>query len=315
MWYFEMCDMIHKLALTSLIAFVKTKYQMPLAMGIVALYTVVILVGKPYLSKGSDRLHLLAQTELLLVLMAGHCFRENVPLDAISSALASTLLILLCIFFALFLIITTFREMQKIWAGSKLSVKVNEFINSCLMSTRFGRTYLKKKNLKKDSVMKPEEMFYENIQTSINWSDGKKSNAEGIKFSRNPINKVNNQTTFSDANYDEVEGRQQFMKVNPFCISETKVVETTELDNVAIEPKVSVTSQKETSPFDRKRLNSSPLPSLRSPQIQSHALEQRLITEVQPDSLLDLDDIEGDEGDIISSRPKKKKVPTAWPLV
>ena len=50
-WWFEMADMLHKLCVTSLIAFLPPKHQMPGAMIIVFIYMAIILIQKPYLRK------------------------------------------------------------------------------------------------------------------------------------------------------------------------------------------------------------------------------------------------------------------------
>lgn len=77
-WWFELVDMAHKLCLTSLLGFFPTDLQLPgesmirapsnpsqcvttVGMCITCLYTVIILVRKPYYRKGDDRLHLFAQ--------------------------------------------------------------------------------------------------------------------------------------------------------------------------------------------------------------------------------------------------------------
>jgi hypothetical protein len=90
--------MMHKLLLISLVAFLAADWQVPAAMVtsmtsscssivnlsasafvplhvfsqvIVGIYLMVLLVAKPYVRKGDDSLHVLIQTELLLVLLTG----------------------------------------------------------------------------------------------------------------------------------------------------------------------------------------------------------------------------------------------------
>ena len=56
-----MIDMLHKLALTSLLAFVPSANQLIAGLAITVAYLCVLLVRKPYRRKGDDRLHLLVQ--------------------------------------------------------------------------------------------------------------------------------------------------------------------------------------------------------------------------------------------------------------
>jgi len=78
MWWFEMADMSHKLLVTSVIAFIQPySAQLPVAMLIVLSYLLAILIGKPYLRKSDDRLHLVAQLEILLFLVAGNITVHN----------------------------------------------------------------------------------------------------------------------------------------------------------------------------------------------------------------------------------------------
>jgi len=81
-WYFELVDMIHKLGATSLIAFFPWQYQLPMGMLMLMSYLAVLLCFNPYIRKGDDILHLVAQTELILILMAGNCFENAEIVDA-----------------------------------------------------------------------------------------------------------------------------------------------------------------------------------------------------------------------------------------
>jgi uncharacterized membrane protein len=114
MWWFEMLDVAHKLCVTCVIAFLPYAWQMPIGMVFVIAYTAVILVGKPYLRKSDDRLHLVSQVEILLLLMSGNVFnREVVPDDLMSVVLSVVLIAAVLVFFLFFLV-------QAIQAGLKL---------------------------------------------------------------------------------------------------------------------------------------------------------------------------------------------------
>lgn len=106
-WWFEMADMGHKLFMTGLIVFIPQTSYMCVGMGVATLYLFIILWLKPYLRKGDDRLALLAQTEIILLLFSGEVFLR---LDGISAAyedIIGVILILMILSFLAFWIITT----------------------------------------------------------------------------------------------------------------------------------------------------------------------------------------------------------------
>jgi len=98
-WWFEMVDMFHKSALT-LIVFLPSHYQVAVAFAIVGSYTSLILYTKPYIRKGDDRLHLLANATLSSLFLAGWVLNQynDVP-DHIESLVATLMLFLLANFF------------------------------------------------------------------------------------------------------------------------------------------------------------------------------------------------------------------------
>lgn len=76
-WWFEMADSIHKLLLVSFLAFFPEEYQLPAGMVVAGLYVLMLLVMNPYIRESDDRLHLLAQTVIILILLAGHIIYHN----------------------------------------------------------------------------------------------------------------------------------------------------------------------------------------------------------------------------------------------
>ncbi len=65
------CKQLHKLMLTSIIVFLPIDAQLRTGMAVVAVYTVLMLLKKPYVRAQDDLMHLLAQVELFLLLLAG----------------------------------------------------------------------------------------------------------------------------------------------------------------------------------------------------------------------------------------------------
>lgn len=70
-WWWELADCVHKLALTSMLAFAPIDAQLPLGMVITTLYTFGLLYFSPYLREEDDMLALFAQCEIYLLLLAG----------------------------------------------------------------------------------------------------------------------------------------------------------------------------------------------------------------------------------------------------
>jgi hypothetical protein len=101
--WFELVDMMHKLILTSILPFFPAGVQMPLGMGVVFGYAILILITQPYFRKSDDRLHLCAQTEIFLLMMAGFIFYNGDALDLASDAVLSIfLIIVIAVFVGLF---------------------------------------------------------------------------------------------------------------------------------------------------------------------------------------------------------------------
>jgi hypothetical protein len=103
-WYFEIVDMGHKLIATSLIAFFPWQVQLPMGMMFLMGYLAILLCMNPYIRKGDDMLHLVAQTELILILMAGNCVESaevvDATLDWILSIVLIAMILLFCVWWA-----------------------------------------------------------------------------------------------------------------------------------------------------------------------------------------------------------------------
>jgi heme/copper-type cytochrome/quinol oxidase subunit 2 len=97
-WWFELVDMTHKLILTSILAFFPADAQLPFGMCIATLYLMIILLAKPYQRKGDDRLHMFAQVEISLLMLAGFVFYKEGVTDNYN-VIISVFLILVTIAF------------------------------------------------------------------------------------------------------------------------------------------------------------------------------------------------------------------------
>jgi hypothetical protein len=101
-WWFELVDTLHKLFLSSLLRFFPREYQMPVALCVVLAHTCVILIGRPYLRQGDDKLHIFAQCYIFLILMGGHICLTLHPegLPFVVDILLSISSVALLVFFA-----------------------------------------------------------------------------------------------------------------------------------------------------------------------------------------------------------------------
>ena len=134
-WYFELIDMLHKLALTSLIAFIPWKYQMVVAMMIVVSFIAVILIANPYLRKSDNRLHLISLVEILMMLYAGHIFNSiNDEPDKFMEWLLSIILIGIVVGFFIWWLSITGHVVMKLLAKSN-----NTCIIACVKCFGYGK--------------------------------------------------------------------------------------------------------------------------------------------------------------------------------
>jgi len=112
-WWFELVDMVHKLILTSLLAFLPPEAQIPFGMVICMSYVMIILVRKPYHRKGDDRLSLFAQVEIFLLMLAGFVFFKD-GLDDTQDMTISVFLILATIGFILVFLVQSANILRKL---------------------------------------------------------------------------------------------------------------------------------------------------------------------------------------------------------
>jgi len=103
LWFFELVDMFHKLFLVAVLAFFPNDLQLPFALAVVTSYSCLILFTNPYIRKGDDRLHLLCQTEIYLLLLSVYVFQKDLTVDSVlDGILSAVLIVMVLVFFAFF---------------------------------------------------------------------------------------------------------------------------------------------------------------------------------------------------------------------
>jgi hypothetical protein len=156
MWWFEVLDMVHKLSVTSLIFYIPydSGWQMRAAIIILGSYLMCILWLNPYRSKGDDRLHILAQTWLLLLCITGEIFTVDRNPDPVMIAVMTVFLIGGFCGFLTFFVGSTFGVVFKML---KKNTKVKKRFAG---DPRFAN-FFKEKHEKKDPT---HDSFYDGIE-------------------------------------------------------------------------------------------------------------------------------------------------------
>jgi TRAP-type C4-dicarboxylate transport system permease small subunit len=131
-WYFELIDTLNKLFMTSVIPFFSPNLQLPMGLGCTLIYTVIILLKKPYRLKGDDRLHLLVQAVIFMMLTTGYVLvstNTNVLEEKLDLLLSLMLIAMTCGLVLVFLVqfarkarTALFQQVQT-WRKSWLQVK------------------------------------------------------------------------------------------------------------------------------------------------------------------------------------------------
>jgi len=125
-WWFEFIDIFHKLFLVVLVGFFPDGFQLPIAMAVCIGYTFLILTIRPFSRKGDDRLILLAQTEIFLLLTAGYNVRNAIEIDRTTDIALSVVLLLSMILFLVYFVFQAFEVVNKLWRRRKASKKKAE---------------------------------------------------------------------------------------------------------------------------------------------------------------------------------------------
>merc|ERR1719445_1128174 len=125
----------------------------------------------PYLRKGDDRLHVLCQAELVLLLLAGHCFNTLI-VTPLMSAILSFILIAMVVTFIVALIVGSLHAIHKWWRSSKHSKEIEDKCLACLGKCGLWRHYMKKKAQKKSNKdrRKSWEYFFDGFHHGVPWN-------------------------------------------------------------------------------------------------------------------------------------------------
>jgi len=112
-YYWELLDMIFKLVLVALIAFIDQKYQMAAGLVFCAGYTAAMFACRPYIRKGDDKLHLISLVEILCLMMAGNVFTYVNKYDPLMDVVLSVVLLFTFFGFVLYFGLQCFSVIRK----------------------------------------------------------------------------------------------------------------------------------------------------------------------------------------------------------
>jgi len=107
-WWFELVDMGNKLFMTSILAFFPSVAQIPVGLCWNTSFSILILLNHPYLRKGDDRLHLLGQIEIFLLMYMGYILTQGITYDTRTNVLLSMVCIILTILLPMLFLIQSF---------------------------------------------------------------------------------------------------------------------------------------------------------------------------------------------------------------
>lgn len=123
LWWFEVLDLAYKAAIVCAPRFVRQDYQMVVAMLLSGLYLIALILLRPYVRKGDDRLHLVVVASVFCIALAGQVLVEaSTALDAVLIEVLLVLLPVHCFF--LFLVMTVRVSLKFLWGGRRHRVNV-----------------------------------------------------------------------------------------------------------------------------------------------------------------------------------------------
>jgi hypothetical protein len=118
-WWFELLDMLHRMVMTSLIALIPQDFALISIMLILITHGVIILVTNPYQRKGDDRLHLLVQSLLFVMVLAGYVYVNVIEVEESFDAALGGLFIFLTITLMAFVVLQVGLILRKYWTAFK----------------------------------------------------------------------------------------------------------------------------------------------------------------------------------------------------
>jgi len=149
-WYFELVDMLYKLFMIVLIAFVYDDYQLPVAIGLCILYLSVICWMKPFIRKSDDRLAELAQVEIFNLLLAGYCTVNAGGYGEVLDVILGVLLIISLLTFIAFFLLQSVMAVVKQVKDAKNKKAKQKALDKAI---ELGEKKTKLVNVKNDEVI------------------------------------------------------------------------------------------------------------------------------------------------------------------
>merc|ERR1712130_506869 len=211
----------------------------------------IILIAKPYVRKSDDRLHVLCQAELLLLLLAGYVCNHLLQPDPVMEVILSIILITIFFLFLILVLATTIHVLRKKCMMNNYPRRMKLFCLEkilrccgccCPQQRRAYEKYKKEREelshqeltkdhhekvsefIKKEGENEPSyKKLYEGFPFDQPWNDEKRLRIhqnDEVLLSNNPLYN-SEQKVFADSNYNEVTGEQTFTNYNPILLPES----------------------------------------------------------------------------------------------
>jgi hypothetical protein len=198
MWFFEELDLIHKLALTGLIRYFPQNAQLNVGMAVTIAYFLVLLVASPYVHTNNQQLHLVAQIDLFLFMLAGSVFLAGeVPTPAEDTLMSLCLLISGAIFLGIFVYRawSRFRDSDAVKA---CCFKIHE--TSCCQSLTKAMPFQQKDTSSASTTSHSRgNSNSAMIKSELNSTDDDQASSDGSSHGRTKSNQAHGRTRSNQA--------------------------------------------------------------------------------------------------------------------
>jgi hypothetical protein len=115
LWWFDSVDSMEKLFLCAALPLVPAPYTLPVGMFVAVGFMMIVLLNKPFSRKADDRLALLAECELFIIMLTAYSFQTILDDGGSSNDTLSYILIGLALIFLIFVSVQAVGVIKKLW--------------------------------------------------------------------------------------------------------------------------------------------------------------------------------------------------------
>jgi len=115
LWWFDSVDSMEKLFLCAALPLVPAPYTLPVGMFVAVGFMMIVLLNKPFSRKADDRLALLAECELFIIMLTAYSFQTILDDGGSSNDTLSYILLALASLFLIFVSVQAVGVIKKLW--------------------------------------------------------------------------------------------------------------------------------------------------------------------------------------------------------